>query len=45
MEAATRYPELILPGYTHLQRAQPVLAAHVFLAYVEKLERDRVAVS
>ena len=28
---------LILPGYTHLQRAQPVLAAHYFLAYVEKL--------
>ena len=28
---------MILPGYTHLQRAQPVLAAHYFLAYVEKL--------
>ncbi len=41
VSAATRYPHLILPGYTHLQRAQPVLAAHVFLAYVEKLERDR----
>ena len=32
---------MILPGYTHMQRAQPVLAAHVFLAYVEKFERDR----
>lgn len=32
---------VILPGYTHLQRAQPVLAAHYWLAYVEKLERDR----
>jgi argininosuccinate lyase len=32
---------VILPGYTHLQRAQPVLAAHYFLAYVEKLDRDR----
>ena len=32
---------MILPGYTHMQRAQPVLAAHGFLAYVEKLERDR----
>ncbi len=32
---------MILPGYTHLQRAQPVLAAHYFLAYVEKLARDR----
>ena len=31
----------ILPGYTHLRRAQPVLAAHVWLAYCEKLERDR----
>ncbi|MGZ8394457.1 MAG: argininosuccinate lyase, partial [Nitrospira sp.] len=29
------------PGYTHLQRAQPVLLAHHFLAYVEMLERDR----
>src|SRR5262249_47866215 len=38
---ADRHPGVILPGYTHLQRAQPVLAAHYFLAYVEKLERDR----
>ena len=28
------------PGYTHLQRAQPVLAAHHLLAYVEMLDRD-----
>ncbi len=41
VSAAGRYPDLILPGYTHLQRAQPVLAAHVFLAYAEKFERDR----
>ncbi|MFN5744240.1 MAG: lyase family protein, partial [Planctomyces sp.] len=32
---------VILPGYTHLQRAQPVLAAHYWLAYVEKFQRDR----
>ncbi len=32
---------VILPGYTHLRRAQPVLAAHYWLAYCEKLERDR----
>ncbi|MGL4514653.1 MAG: argininosuccinate lyase [Lacipirellulaceae bacterium] len=32
---------VVLPGYTHLQRAQPVLANHYWLAYVEKLERDR----
>jgi argininosuccinate lyase len=33
--------DCILPGYTHTQRAQPVLATHYWLAYVEKLERDR----
>ncbi|HTN75430.1 MAG TPA: argininosuccinate lyase [Pirellulaceae bacterium] len=33
--------DVILPGYTHLQRAQPVLAAHYWLAYCEKFERDR----
>jgi argininosuccinate lyase len=33
---------VILPGYTHMQRAQPVLAAHYWLAYCEKLERDRL---
>ena len=38
---AQRHRNVILPGYTHMQRAQPVLAPHVFLAYVEKLERDR----
>ena len=32
---------MILPGYTHLRRAQPVLAAHYWLAYCEKFERDR----
>jgi len=39
--AAERDRDLVLPGYTHLQRAQPVLAAHYFLAYVEKHQRDR----
>lgn len=33
--------DVILPGYTHLQRAQPVLAAHYWLAYCEKFQRDR----
>jgi argininosuccinate lyase len=32
---------LVLPGYTHLQRAQPVLATHYWLAYCEKFDRDR----
>ncbi len=34
--------DVILPGYTHMQRAQPVLAAHYWLAYCEKFERDRL---
>jgi argininosuccinate lyase len=38
---AEREGSVVLPGYTHLQRAQPVLAAHYFLAYVEKFQRDR----
>jgi argininosuccinate lyase len=41
VESAGREAGVILPGYTHLQRAQPVLAGHYFLAYVEKLQRDR----
>ncbi|HIA20559.1 MAG TPA: argininosuccinate lyase [Planctomycetaceae bacterium] len=32
---------VIIPGYTHLRRAQPVLAAHYWLAYCEKFQRDR----
>ena len=39
--SAARHEGIILPGYTHMQRAQPVLAPHYFLAFVEKLERDR----
>jgi argininosuccinate lyase len=41
VDAAERHRDLVLPGYTHMQRAQPVLAAHYFLAYVEKYQRDR----
>src|SRR5690606_6524154 len=33
--------DVILPGYTHLQRAQPVMAVHYWLAYCEKFQRDR----
>ena len=33
--------DVILPGYTHMQRAQPVQAAHYWLAYCEKFKRDR----
>jgi argininosuccinate lyase len=39
-DAASRHLDVILPGYTHLQRAQPVLLAHHFLAYYEMLLRD-----
>jgi argininosuccinate lyase len=41
LAAAEKEHDLVLPGYTHMQRAQPVLAAHYFLAYVEKYQRDR----
>jgi argininosuccinate lyase len=37
---AKRNLDVIMPGYTHLQRAQPVLLAHHLLAYVDMLERD-----
>ena len=41
LDFADRERDVVLPAYTHLQRAQPVLAAHYFLAYVEKFQRDR----
>jgi argininosuccinate lyase len=41
VESAERECGVVIPGYTHLQRAQPVLASHYFLAYVEKWQRDR----
>jgi len=41
VESAEKEAGVIMPGYTHLQRAQPVLAAHYFLAFVEKFQRDR----
>ena len=36
-----RSRDVIIPGYTHLQRAQPVYFAHHLLAYVEMFQRDR----
>ncbi|MDH3445245.1 MAG: argininosuccinate lyase, partial [Deltaproteobacteria bacterium] len=39
--SAKRHIDVIMPGYTHLQRAQPVLFSHHLLAYYEMLERDR----
>ena len=37
---AEKYAGVVMPGYTHLQRAQPVLFAHHMLAYFEMLQRD-----
>ena len=40
VELATENRRVVMPGYTHLQRAQPVLLAHHLLAYFEMFERD-----
>ncbi len=40
IKTAERYQDAVVPGYTHLQRGQPVFFAHHLLAYVEMLERD-----
>ena len=40
VELAEKHLDVILPGYTHLQRAQPVLLAHHFMAYFEMFTRD-----
>ena len=40
LHLAKRYAELPIPGYTHLQRAQPVTVGHNLLAYLESLGRD-----
>jgi argininosuccinate lyase len=41
LSLAERHREAVIPGYTHLQRAQPVMFAHWCLAYFEMLRRDR----
>ncbi|MFM7265900.1 MAG: argininosuccinate lyase, partial [Cyanobium sp.] len=38
---AERHAEVLIPGYTHLQRAQPICLAHHLLAYIAMAERDR----
>ncbi len=38
---ASKYYDLIMPGYTHMQIAQPVTFGHHLLAYVEMLDRDK----
>jgi argininosuccinate lyase len=41
LDRAEAEAETLMPGYTHLQRAQPVTAGHHLLAWVEMLDRDR----
>ncbi|MBK9214953.1 MAG: argininosuccinate lyase [Chloracidobacterium sp.] len=41
VDIAEGYRDAVMPGYTHLQRAQPILFAHWCLAYFEMLKRDR----
>src|SRR3989454_5773716 len=41
VDLAANNVDIVIPGYTHLQRAQPVYFAHHLLAYVEMLERDQ----
>ena len=40
VDLADRHQDVVMPGYTHLQRAQPVLFAHHMLAYFEMFQRD-----
>ncbi|XP_050938271.1 argininosuccinate lyase, chloroplastic-like isoform X2 [Cucumis melo] len=40
VDLAVKNAGIIVPGYTHLQRAQPVLLQHLLLAFVEQLDRD-----
>ncbi|HXG93079.1 MAG TPA: argininosuccinate lyase [Blastocatellia bacterium] len=42
VELAEASSDVIIPGYTHLQRAQPILFAHYLLAFFEMMKRDRV---
>ncbi len=41
VDLAERNADIVCPGYTHMQRAQPVLLAHHLMAYYEMLKRDR----
>jgi argininosuccinate lyase len=45
IDTAEQHIETIIPGYTHLQHAQPVSLAHHLLAYVEMFERDKERLS
>jgi len=41
LSIAEKHIDTVMPGYTHLQRAQPVLLSHHLLAYIEMMERDK----
>ncbi|MGB0992664.1 MAG: argininosuccinate lyase [Akkermansiaceae bacterium] len=41
LDKAEQYASAVIPGYTHLQRGQPVTVGHHLLAYVEMLDRDK----
>jgi argininosuccinate lyase len=41
LEVASDHADTVMPGYTHMQRAQPVSLAHHILVYVDMLDRDR----
>jgi argininosuccinate lyase len=40
LNLAERFQNTVLPGYTHLQRAQPIVLGHYFLAHIEAFDRD-----
>ena len=41
LQKSQDYIDLVMPAYTHLQRAQPIRVAHYFLAYLEMFQRDK----
>jgi argininosuccinate lyase len=41
LHLAAHHDSVVMPGYTHLQRAQPILFAHYLLAHIEAIARDR----
>ena len=42
VKQAEKQGKIVMPGYTHLQRAQPILTGHYLLAFTEMLQRDRL---
>jgi len=41
LATASANPHMVMPGYTHLQRAQPILFSHALLAFFQMLQRDK----